>query len=112
MLISPAFAQSQAVPAVGGEFIITLMPFVLIFVIMYFLMIRPQQKRAKRHQEMVNNVRRGDSVITKGGLIGKVSKVGDDNEITIEIAEGTKVKVIKSMLETVRSKTKPVSNDN
>ena len=75
MLISPAFAQAGGAP--GGDMFTMLVPFFLVFLIMYFLMIRPQQRRAKQHQEMIKNVRRGDTVITSGGLIAKVTKVTD-----------------------------------
>jgi preprotein translocase subunit YajC len=87
---------------------IQLVPFVLIFVIMYVLIIRPQQKRAKAHQEMIRNVRRGDQIVTTGGLIGKVNKVVDDGEIEVEIAEGVRVRVARAMLAEVRSKGEPV----
>ncbi|NVO22777.1 preprotein translocase subunit YajC [Donghicola sp. C2-DW-16] len=82
-------------------------PLVLIFLIMYFLLIRPQQKKMKEHQNMVANLRRGDQVVTQGGLIGKVSKVKDENELEVEIAEGVKVRVIKSTITQVLSKTEP-----
>ena len=84
-----------------------IVPFVLIFVIMYFLMIRPQQKRQKEHQEMIKNVRRGDQVVMSGGLIGKVSKVSDDNELELEIADNVKVRVSRSAIADVRSKGEP-----
>jgi len=86
-----------------GQFL----PLILIFAIMYFLLIRPQQKKVKEHQAMVEAVRRGDQVITQGGLIGKVSKVKDDGEVEVEIAEGVKVRVVKSTLSQVVSKTEP-----
>ncbi len=86
-----------------GQFL----PLILIFAIMYFLLIRPQQKKAKEHQAMVGAVRRGDQVVTQGGLIGKVTKVKDDNEIEVELAEGVKVRVVKSTISTVVSKTEP-----
>ncbi|MBI4365897.1 MAG: preprotein translocase subunit YajC, partial [Deltaproteobacteria bacterium] len=89
MFISPAFAQGSLFGGgAGGDggMLMSLLPFVLIFVIMYFLILRPQQKRVKSHQEMVKNVRRGDTVVTNGGLIGKVTKVIDDDQIEIEIA--------------------------
>lgn len=85
-----------------------IVPFVLIFVIMYFLMIRPQQKRQKEHQEMIKNVRRGDQIIMTGGLIGKVTKVTDDNEVELEIADNVKVRVSRSAIADVRSKGEPV----
>jgi preprotein translocase subunit YajC len=106
-VISPAFAQ--AAPAAGGsDILVQMLPFVLIFVIMYFLLIRPQQRRVKAHQEMIKNVRRGDTVVLNSGMIAKVTKVIDDNEAEVEIAEGVKVKVIKSMIADVRNKTEPV----
>jgi len=82
-------------------------PLILIFAIMYFLLIRPQQKKAKEHANMVANVRRGDQIVTQGGIIGKVAKVKEDGEIEVEIADGVKVRVIKSTLATVTSKTEP-----
>ena len=77
---------------------------------MYFLMIRPQQKRQKEHQEMIKNVRRGDQVVMSGGLIGKVSKVSDDNELELEIADNVKVRVSRSAIADVRSKGEPVKS--
>ncbi len=82
----------------------TLVPLVLLFAIFYFLLIRPQQQRVKVHQQMVEAVRRGDTVVTAGGLIGKVAKVKDDGEIMIEIADNVQVRVLKSTLTEVRSK--------
>ncbi|MDX3810028.1 preprotein translocase subunit YajC [Bosea thiooxidans] len=90
--------------------LIQLVPFLLIFVIMWFLIIRPQQRRAKTHQEMIKNVRRGDTIITSGGLVAKVSKVVDDGEVEAEIAEGVRVRIVRSMIQDVRSKTEPVKN--
>ena len=91
--------------------LMSLLPFILIFVIMYFLILRPQQKRAKAHQEMIKNVRRGDTVITNGGLIGKVTKVSDDDAIEIEIAEGVRVRQARAMLADVRAKGEPVKEE-
>lgn len=105
-MISPAFAQGAG-PAAGGDILVTIVPFVLIFVIMWFLIIRPQQKRMKEHREMINAVRRGDSIVTSGGLVAKVTKVVDDGEIEAEIAEGVKVRVVRSMIAEVRSKGEP-----
>jgi preprotein translocase subunit YajC len=101
MLISPAYAQGT-----GGsnDFIIQLVPILLMFVIFYFLLLRPQQQRAKAHREMVANLRRGDTVVTSGGIVGKVTKVRDDNEIEVEIAENTRVRVIKGTVAEVRVK--------
>ncbi|GGM11569.1 preprotein translocase subunit YajC [Pseudooceanicola nanhaiensis] len=93
-----------------GNAIAQFVPLILIFVIMYFLLIRPQQKKLKQHQQMVNNVRRGDEVVTQGGIVGKVVKVREDEELEIEIAEGVKVRVIKSTLAHVRSKTEPAKS--
>ncbi|MCL4129507.1 UNVERIFIED_CONTAM: hypothetical protein GTU68_049627 [Idotea baltica] len=76
---------------------------------MYFLLIRPQQKKVKQHQAMVEAVRRGDQIVTQGGLIGKVVKVKDDNEVEVELAENVKVRVVKSTIATVMSKTEPAS---
>jgi len=86
-----------------GQFI----PLILIFGIMYFLLIRPQQKKVKEHAAMVEAVRRGDQVITQGGLIGKVAKVKEDNEVLVELAEGVQVRVVKSTIAQVVSKTEP-----
>uniref|UniRef100_A0A9E8A3F6 Sec translocon accessory complex subunit YajC n=1 Tax=Bosea sp. NBC_00436 TaxID=2969620 RepID=A0A9E8A3F6_9HYPH len=90
--------------------LIQLVPFLLIFVIMWFLIIRPQQRRAKSHQELIKNVRRGDTVVTSGGLIAKVSKVVDDAELEVEIADGVRVRVVRGMIQDVRSKSEPVKN--
>ena len=82
-------------------------PLILIFLIMYFLLIRPQQKKMKEHQAMVESLRRGDQVVTQGGVVGKVVKVRDDGELEVEIAEGVKVRVIQNTIATVVSKTEP-----
>jgi preprotein translocase subunit YajC len=105
-VITPAYAQAAAAPG-GSDILVQMMPFVLIFIIMYFLLIRPQQKRVKTHQEMIKNVRRGDTVVLNSGMIGKVTKVIDDNEAEVEIADNVKVKVVKSMIADVRNKTEP-----
>jgi preprotein translocase subunit YajC len=80
-------------------------------VIMYFLILRPQQKRVKQHQEMVKNLRRGDNVVTSGGTLGKVTKVVDDDQIEIEIADGVRVRQMKSMVSEVRTKGEPVKDE-
>ncbi|NOX41339.1 MAG: preprotein translocase subunit YajC [Alphaproteobacteria bacterium] len=108
MFVTPAYAQSAAGGLAGGlggagQFL----PLILIFAIMYFLLIRPQQKKAKQHRAMVDAVRRGDQVVTQGGIIGKVSKVKDDNEVEIEIATGVKIRVVQSTISTVLNKTEP-----
>ncbi|MBY6047097.1 preprotein translocase subunit YajC [Vannielia litorea] len=88
----------------------SIVPLILIFGIMYFLLIRPQQKKLKEHQAMVSALRRGDQVITQGGIVGKVTKVRDDNEVEVEIAEGVKVRVVKSTVAQVLSKTEPAAD--
>lgn len=85
-------------------------PLILIFAIMYFLLIRPQQKKMKEHQKMVEGLRRGDVVVTQGGLIGKVVKVKEANEIEVELAEGVKVRVVQSTISQVMSKTEPADS--
>jgi preprotein translocase subunit YajC len=108
MLISPAFAQAG-----GGQsdMLMSLLPFVLIFVIMYFLILRPQQRRVKQHQEMVKNVRRGDTVITNGGLIAKVTKVVDEDKIEIELADGVRAMQMRQMVSDVRAKGEPAKDE-
>lgn len=106
MFVTPAYAQS--IGGGGGDILVSIMPFVLIFVIMYFLIIRPQRQQAKKRQEMLGNVRRGDQVITGGGISAKVIKVVDDSELEVEIAEGVKVRVLRSMLADVKVKGEPV----
>ena len=110
MFITPAFAQGGS-PFCGDSMLVSLLPFVLIFVIMYFLILRPQQKRVKAHQEMVKNVRRGDTVVTSGGLIAKVTKVIDDEKIEIELAEGVRTQQMRSMVAEVRAKGEPVKEE-
>ena len=91
------------------EMILQFVPFILIFVIMWFLIIRPQQHRVRTHQEMIKNVRRGDTVVTAGGIIGKVTKVADDStDVEVEIADGVKVKLARAMISEVRAKSEPV----
>ncbi len=106
MFITPAYAQG--VPGGGSDFMLQLVPILLMFVIFYFLLFRPQQQRAKQHREMVGNIRRGDTVVTAGGIIGKVTKVRDDNEIEVEIADQTRVRVVKGTVADVRAKGEPV----
>ncbi|WP_039018188.1 preprotein translocase subunit YajC [Halocynthiibacter namhaensis] len=90
------------------ESLLQFVPLIAIFGIMYFLLIRPQQKKMKEHQNMVSALRRGDQVITQGGLIGKVSKVKEgENEVEVELGEGVKVRVVQSTIATVLSKTEP-----
>ena len=107
LFISPAYAQG-AFGLPGTDTIIQFVPFVLIFVIMYFLIIRPQQRRAREHQDLIKGVRRGDTVVSSGGIIGRVTRVSDDPEIEIEIAEGVRVKLLRAMISEVRAKGEPV----
>lgn len=107
-LITPAYAQAAGIPA-GTDFM-QMAPFAIILVIMYFLILRPQQKRAKAHADMIANVRRGDTVITAGGLVAKVVKVTDEPEIEVEIAPNVRVRVIRGMITDVRSKGEPVKD--
>lgn len=103
----PALAQA-APPAAGPGILTQVMFFLPLILIFYFLLIRPQQQRAKKHKQMVENVKRGDTVITSGGLIGKITKVGD-TEVTVELAENVRVRVIKAMIVEVRGKSEPVA---
>jgi preprotein translocase subunit YajC len=113
MLITSAYAQMPSFMGGGSDnMLVSLLPFILIFVIMYFLILRPQQKRVKQHQEMVKNVRRGDTVVTSGGLIGKVTKVTDEEQIEVEVAEGVRVRQMKSMIAEVRAKGEPVKEES
>ncbi|MGQ3675772.1 preprotein translocase subunit YajC [Xanthobacter sp. TB0139] len=111
MFITPAFAQGAQGAAGGADMLIQLAPFLLIFVVMYFLILRPQQKRAKAHQEMVNALRRGDVVVTAGGLVGKVTKVVDDTEIELQVAENVRVRQVRAQIVTVRSKSEPAKDE-
>lgn len=110
MWISPAFAQAAATPSAGAgaaDFFVQLVPLFLIIGIMYFLVLRPQQQRVKAHQALVAAVKRGDVVVTGGGIIGKVIKVLENDEVLIEIAEDVRIKVVKGTIADVRSKTEP-----
>jgi len=94
-----------------GDFLISLLPFILIFVVLYFLILRPQQRRMKQQQEMIASLRRGDTVVTAGGLIGKISKVIDDREIQVEVADGVRVRISRPMIAEVRAKGEPVKDE-
>ncbi|BCG87870.1 MULTISPECIES: preprotein translocase subunit YajC [Mesorhizobium] len=110
MFVTPAYAQG-----IGGtspDMLISILPFVLIFVIMYFLIIRPQRTQLKKRGEMLAAVRRGDTVVTGGGFVGKVTKVIDDNELEIDLGGGTKVTALRSTIADVRVKGEPVANQN
>jgi preprotein translocase subunit YajC len=111
MFISPAYAQAAGGGG-GGSLLMQLLPIILIFVVFYFLLIRPQQKRMKEHRTMVQNLRRGDRIVTGGGLIGSVTKVINDNEIQVEIAEGVRVRVVRNNVQEVLSKTEPAEGES
>lgn len=108
MFITPAYAANGG----GGmsEMIVSLVPILLMFAIFYFVVFRPQQQRVKEHRELVNNVRRGDTVVTSGGIIGKVTKVVDEHEVLVEIADNTRVRILKGTISDVRAKTDPVKD--
>jgi preprotein translocase subunit YajC len=110
MFISTAYAQGAGASP-GGDLFSFFLPLVLIFVIFYFLLIRPQQKRQKEHQAKLAAARRGDKVLMGGGIHGEVTKVIDDNDVKVRIAEGVEVRVLKSTLIDVISKTEPVKDD-
>jgi preprotein translocase subunit YajC len=117
MFITPAYAQSglSGLFGLGGDnggMIIQFMPLILIIVIMYFLILRPQQRKVKLHQDMIKALRRGDTVVTNGGLVGKVTKVVDDDQIEVEIADDVRVRQMRSMVSEVRAKGEPVKDDS
>ncbi|WP_075996492.1 preprotein translocase subunit YajC [Salaquimonas pukyongi] len=104
MFVTPAYAQTAGG---GGDLFMSILPFVLMFVIFYFLLIRPQRKQMQERKEMLSNVRRNDTVVTGGGVVGKVTKVIDDNEVEVEIAKDVKVRVMRSLIADVRVKGEP-----
>ena len=110
MLISTAYAQTGGADG-GSGMLIQLLPLVLIFVVFYFLIIRPQQKKVKDHKAMVDALRRGDRVVTTGGIIGTVTKVTGDREVGLEIADGVRVRVLRSMISEVMARTEPGDGD-
>jgi preprotein translocase subunit YajC len=115
MLITPAYAQSGLPFGLGGDaggMVTSLLPLILIVVIMYFLVLRPQQQRVKQHQAMVKALRRGDTVVTNGGLVGKVTKVVDDDQIEVEISDGVRVRQMRSMVSEVRARGEPVKDES
>lgn len=112
-MFTSAFAQTAPLgPPSGGEMVMQLVPFAFIFLIAYLLVIRPQRRKAKQHADMLKNVRRGDSVIMTGGLIGKISRVVDDSELELEIAPSVRVRVARSMIADIRSKGEPVKDQS
>ncbi|EJW21744.1 YajC [alpha proteobacterium IMCC14465] len=104
MFITQAFAQSAPAPA--GSLFDLFFPLAMVFLIVYFMIIRPQSKRQKEHQSLIDGLRRGDTVVTQGGLIGKIAKV-DEDELQIDIAKDVRISIVRSMILTVRSKTEP-----
>jgi preprotein translocase subunit YajC len=108
MFITPAFAQGLSTDLFSPQSPIWMM--VIVVVIMYFLVLRPQSKRAKEHQELVKNLRRGDTVVTSGGLVGKVTKVLDDEKVEVEIADGVRVRQMRSMVSGVVVKGEPAKD--
>ncbi len=111
MFVTPAFAQAAGGGAGAMDIFTSLMPILLLVVIFWLLIFRPQQKRAKQHQAMLSAITRGDTVVTTGGLVGKVTKAVDGEDLEVEIAQGTRVKVTRGGVADVRSKSQPV-NDN
>jgi preprotein translocase subunit YajC len=107
MLIAPAYAQAGGVP--GGFDLISLMPLLLIFVVFYFLLIRPQQKKMKQHRDMIGALKRGDRVLTAGGIIGTVVKVEEDNTLLVDIAKDVRVRVARSTISEVLGKPQPAT---
>lgn len=110
MFVTPAYAQAAAAGGDANSMIMSLLPFALIFVIMYFLILRPQQKKVKEHAEMVKNIRRGDTIITSGGLVGKVTKVIDEDTVEFELADGIRARQMRQMITGVRAKGEPVKD--
>jgi preprotein translocase subunit YajC len=109
MFVTPAFAQAAGAAPGGAAVFAQFLPIVLIFVIFYFLLIRPQQQKMKQHRAMVDALRRGDQVVTSGGIVAKVFKVQDDGMVEVEIADGVKVKVVKHTITQVLNKTEPAA---
>lgn len=109
MFVTPAYAQAAGGAGMFGGLggLESLLPLVLIFVVFYFLLIRPQQKKQKQHREMLAAVRRGDRVVTAGGIIGQVVRVVSDSELIIEIADGVRVRLVRAMVSDVLAKTEP-----
>jgi preprotein translocase subunit YajC len=109
--MSASLAYASAAAAGGASaFVVQMAPLLLIFVIFYFLLIRPQQRRMKQHRDMIGAVKKNDVAVTGGGLIGKVVKV-DENEVELEIAQGVRIRAIKSMLSDVRAHGTKPAND-
>ena len=110
MFITPAFAQSAGGPAIG-DFMGMILPLVMIMAVFWFLLIRPQQRKLKEHQDVISKISRGDTIVTNGGLIGKVTKVVDDKELLVEVGENIKVRVLRQGISDVRAKGEPIKAD-
>jgi preprotein translocase subunit YajC len=111
MFISEAWAQAAGAPAASGtDMLMSFAPFILIFIVMWFLLIRPQQKKQKEHRAMVAALKRGDRVVTNGGIYGQVSHVADDH-LMVEIADGVKIKVVRDAIAAVPSKPEPAKKE-
>lgn len=110
MLVSTAYAQAATPPAAGFD-PMAFVPLVLIFIVFYFLLIRPQQKKMKEHKSMIDALRRGDRIVTAGGIIGTVTRVTGDDEAVVEIAEGVRVRVVRGTISTVLAKPEPGKAD-
>jgi preprotein translocase subunit YajC len=112
MFVTPAYAQASGAGAGGMDAIlINFVPIILMVAVFWFFLIRPQQKRAKEHAAMLSAITRGDTIVTTGGLVGKVTRAVDNEDLEVEVAQGVKVKVVRGMVSDVRSKPEPV-NDN
>lgn len=110
MFITPAYAQSTGIPGMGDLFGMIL-PLAMIMVVFWFLLIRPQQRKAKEHQELLKKISRGDTVITSGGLIGKVVKIVDDNELQVEVGDNVKVRILRAAVTDVRARGEPIKDE-
>jgi preprotein translocase subunit YajC len=112
MFITPAFAQTAAGAATTTDMLTSFVPIILMFAIFYFLVLRPQQQRQKEHATQLQGIRRGDMVVTGGGIIGKVIKVpAEGDELTVEIADNVRVKVLRATIGQVLSRTEPAKGD-
>ena len=109
MFITPAFAQASGISSLGSsDMLIQFAPFAVVLGIMYFLVLRPQQQKAKDQRSMIQAAKRGDTIVTTGGLIGKITKSTDDSEVEVEIAPNVKVRLTRSGIADVRAKGEPV----
>ena len=113
MFVTPAYAQAAGAASAGGmdAILLNIVPIILMVAVFWLFLIRPQQKRAKEHANMLNAITRGDTIVTTGGIVGKVTRAVDKEDLEVEIAQGVKVKVVRGMISEVRSKPEPV-NDN